>query len=530
MLNRNEWDAACSRFEGFRANVPRNIKEETVQQYNEIVTDLESASGIALEKFRIPAAKIQPRVASFRRASYSGRPGSVNYSKDKYCDSDYFQSQVDALSQYLKRLDLQLENDRQKPPATTDKNRERTSLSTGSDRSQLDARSRPLRVFLCHSSGDKPEVRNLYTRLSADGFAAWLDEEDLLPGQDWAEVIPKVVRRSDVVIVCLSKGSVTKEGYVQKEIKYAIDVEEEKPEGTIFIVPVKLEVVDIPERLKKWQCANLFQNGGYEKLVSALKSRAAALGIVAPADSTARANQEPGTPSNSSDAVSFDYRVAGEPGGEFLLYPQTERARRWGGPPFMAPGHSIAFPSSKEVLQYIRGVQREGFTVEGLEVFNQRSEAAAASADWVSQQLARQREATMREAVFAGKQLEMLERFRTNAPASWEAIAEGFNIVVRQCREAGKQLVVTASPTRIQICSEGRSLEALVSLEFDPTNGRIRYICPVPAGQPGVPRLGEFQIRANGTILGQRIPNGPVGEFTPGNLVQFLLEPILFSK
>jgi len=48
---------------------------------------------------------------------------------------------------------------------------------------EIHKRTSPLHIFLCHSSGDKPEVRNLYQRLSNDGFDPWLDEEDLLPGQ-----------------------------------------------------------------------------------------------------------------------------------------------------------------------------------------------------------------------------------------------------------------------------------------------------------------------------------------------------------
>ena len=84
--------------------------------------------------------------------------------------------------------------------------------------------SRSLRIFLCHSSADKPAVRELYQRLRADGFEPWLDEEDLLPGQDWQREIPKAVRNSDVVIVCLSRDSITKRGYVNKEIKVALDV------------------------------------------------------------------------------------------------------------------------------------------------------------------------------------------------------------------------------------------------------------------------------------------------------------------
>src|SRR3712207_6126465 len=98
---------------------------------------------------------------------------------------------------------------------------------------------RPLRVFLCHSLGDKPAVRDLYQRLRAEqGIEPWFDEEDLLPGQDWDQEIQKAVRAADVVLVCLSRSSITKAGYVQKEIRYALDVADEQPEGTIFIIPL----------------------------------------------------------------------------------------------------------------------------------------------------------------------------------------------------------------------------------------------------------------------------------------------------
>ena len=134
-----------------------------------------------------------------------------------------------------------------------------------------------MRIFLCHSSTDKPAVRDLYRRLKSDGFSPWLDEEDLLPGQDWRHEISSAVKACNAVIVCLSRSSVTKEGYVQKEIKIALDVAEEKPQGTIFIIPTKLEDdVQVPDRLSQWHWVNLFQAGGYEKLVLALQRRAAA--------------------------------------------------------------------------------------------------------------------------------------------------------------------------------------------------------------------------------------------------------------
>jgi hypothetical protein len=44
---------------------------------------------------------------------------------------------------------------------------------------------RKLRVFLCHASQDKPNVRDLYNRLVAESWIdPWLDESKLPPGQD----------------------------------------------------------------------------------------------------------------------------------------------------------------------------------------------------------------------------------------------------------------------------------------------------------------------------------------------------------
>lgn len=133
--------------------------------------------------------------------------------------------------------------------------------------------NRPLKVFLCHSSGDKPEVRKLYRYLLSHGVDAWLDEEKLLPGQDWNFEIEKALHSSDVIVVCLSQSSVNKEGYVQREIKFALDKALEKPDGTIFIIPARLEECELPYRLKPYQWVDLFEDGGREKLMKALELR-----------------------------------------------------------------------------------------------------------------------------------------------------------------------------------------------------------------------------------------------------------------
>jgi hypothetical protein len=48
------------------------------------------------------------------------------------------------------------------------------------------------RIFLCHASEDKAQVREVYHQLKALGFAPWLDEAEILPDQEAVCQIPLV--------------------------------------------------------------------------------------------------------------------------------------------------------------------------------------------------------------------------------------------------------------------------------------------------------------------------------------------------
>jgi hypothetical protein len=137
---------------------------------------------------------------------------------------------------------------------------------------------RKLRVFLCHASQDKPVARELYQKLSAEGWIEpWLDEENLLPGQAWDLEIEKAVETADAVIVCLSHHSVTKEGYVQKEFRKIVEIALEKPEETIFVLPMRLDACDLPRQLRARQSVDYFppeqRAQTYQRLLQSLKIR-----------------------------------------------------------------------------------------------------------------------------------------------------------------------------------------------------------------------------------------------------------------
>ena len=129
-------------------------------------------------------------------------------------------------------------------------------------------------------------AREFAERLKSEGWIdSWFDEEDILPGQVWEDIVSNNVRNSHAVIILLSKNAVASEGFFQKEIRLALDTVAEKPDGTIFILPIRLNGCEVPEMLKKYQYVDYF--GGveqkervYSSLIASLKLRAKNLGIM----------------------------------------------------------------------------------------------------------------------------------------------------------------------------------------------------------------------------------------------------------
>ena len=133
--------------------------------------------------------------------------------------------------------------------------------------------TQPLHVFLVHAHSDKEVVHKLYTRLIKDGIHAWLDAENLQPGQDWQSEIRKAILQSDVILVCLSQGFDKQHGYRHEELKIALEKAKLLIGDEIFIIPVRLEKCDMPESLRHLQRVDLFKPGGFKKLLNSLRGQ-----------------------------------------------------------------------------------------------------------------------------------------------------------------------------------------------------------------------------------------------------------------
>jgi len=75
--------------------------------------------------------------------------------------------------------------------------------------------------------------------------------------------------------VCLSTNSVNKVGYIQKELRKVLDMADRKPEGTAFIIPIRLDECVIPRKMQSLHYVDYFpvekQEVSLQKLLESLK-------------------------------------------------------------------------------------------------------------------------------------------------------------------------------------------------------------------------------------------------------------------
>jgi hypothetical protein len=137
-------------------------------------------------------------------------------------------------------------------------------------------------VFLSYAREDGDRLEEVHERLITAGFSPWMDRHSILGGQDWENAIFRAVRDAKVFLAFVSRTSVQKAGMVQRELVHGLRRQEEMPEGRVFIIPVRLDDVELPMRLSRFHCIDVFVPGGWANLLGAVVAATAAATLSTP--------------------------------------------------------------------------------------------------------------------------------------------------------------------------------------------------------------------------------------------------------
>ena len=127
------------------------------------------------------------------------------------------------------------------------------------------------KIFLSHSSKDKPIVTSVALDLKEKGINTWLDAFDIQPGESIISKINEGLNNCDFILLFLSQNSVNSE-WVTKE--WETMLWDEINTQNVKIIPIKIEDCEIPKLLQTKKYINLSDdyNYGIRQLIDTIKN------------------------------------------------------------------------------------------------------------------------------------------------------------------------------------------------------------------------------------------------------------------
>lgn len=149
--------------------------------------------------------------------------------------------------------------------------------------------------FISYSHADKSFARRLHDSLQARGIRCWLDEHQMLPGDDIYDEVDRGIRLWDKILLCCSKESL-KSWWVDDEIAKAYEKEQaltrDREKKVLALIPLNLDeylfsggwqsgkATQVRSRLAAdftgWETDNKKFEEQFERLVRALRADAGA--------------------------------------------------------------------------------------------------------------------------------------------------------------------------------------------------------------------------------------------------------------
>lgn len=133
-------------------------------------------------------------------------------------------------------------------------------------------------IFISYARPDRKHASDLYDLLRRSGFNPWIDFQKLVAGQNWDFEIKRALEKSALILVLVSENSIDRRGYLQREMHIALDKRREKLIDDIFIIPILLDDISIPDSLKDIHCIYASSPGFEKRLLAAVNMQIERLG------------------------------------------------------------------------------------------------------------------------------------------------------------------------------------------------------------------------------------------------------------
>lgn len=129
-----------------------------------------------------------------------------------------------------------------------------------------------LPLFFSYSHADADRVTKFAATLRLAGFPTWIDQDQLLPGQNWFEKVGRAIDNARLALVFLSREAVSRPGAFLMETQEMLADRNRQLKESIKVFVVKLEEVETPNHLRQYVSFLAYQEDGYTALLDRLDS------------------------------------------------------------------------------------------------------------------------------------------------------------------------------------------------------------------------------------------------------------------
>jgi len=124
----------------------------------------------------------------------------------------------------------------------------------------LESTSTKLKVFLSYSRKDSAFAQELLAALELLGFDAYLDKEDIAPGEPWEERLGNLISLADTVVFVISPNSLS-----SKHCTWEVEQTARAAKRLVPVILTPVADADVPERLRKLNYVFFNQGQSFSK-------------------------------------------------------------------------------------------------------------------------------------------------------------------------------------------------------------------------------------------------------------------------
>jgi hypothetical protein len=100
-----------------------------------------------------------------------------------------------------------------------------------------------MKVFISHANDGSEAARALAASLRREGFQVWLAQEEILPGDNWAEAVSQALKESQAMVVLF-----TPEALAASNVRWEVGFALGSPNYRDHVIPVLLGPI-LPEAI-----------------------------------------------------------------------------------------------------------------------------------------------------------------------------------------------------------------------------------------------------------------------------------------